>query len=274
MLEKEEGRPLGRRHPLLQRLRALRRDGALRRSESVFVAEGIHLAREALASRLRIDSVVIAPRLRRNAEGLALIEEIRTRGLDCHETTDERLAQAQDARSPQPIVMIVERPLWNAETILGDANPLVVVAWGLQDPGNLGNLFRTAHAAGATACLLQGPSADAFHPRTVRASAGAAFRLPTLADGSGELLERLARGRVALIATAADGTTDYPACDFTGPSAILFGAEGDGLPPELTERAARVVRIPLTDDVESLSVSSAAAVILFEAARQRGREAG
>jgi len=268
-MDNDEREPLGRRHPLLQRLRALRRDGNLRRSESVFVAEGVHLARETLASELEIEQVLLAPRVARSSKGAGLLEALRRRGLNCRHTTDELIDSVQDARSPQPIVLIVKRPTWTAAQLCGEAKPLIAVACGLQDPGNLGTLIRTAHAAGGSGCLLHGPSADPFHPRTVRASAGSILHLPVLADADGQLLAELAQRGVEIVATAADGTTEYHEFDFTVASAVLFGSEGDGLSPELLGLADRVVRIPLRSGVESLSVSSAAAVVLFEAARQR-----
>jgi len=235
----------------------------------VLLAEGVHLAQEALKSGTAIETVVVSPRLTHNSEGRALLQTIERRGLNCLHTSDAVLESLQDARSPQPILMVLRRPRWTLDDLLGSSQPLVTVAYGLQDPGNLGSLVRTAEAAGSTGCLLCGSCADPFHPRTVRASAGSMLRLPVVELETEALLARLAAAQVAVFATDALDGTLFHQCDFSGPSAILFGGEGSGLPPEIVGLAQQTARIPLQAGVESLSVSAAAAVVLFEAARQR-----
>ena len=265
----EENQPLGRRNPLIVRVRALRRDPAQRAKESVLLAEGVHLAQEALSSGTAIETVIVSPRLTHNSEGRALLQTIERRGLNCLHTSDAVLESLQDARSPQPILMVLRRPQWTLDDVLGSSKPLVTVAYGLQDPGNLGSLVRTAEAAGSTGCLLCGSCVDPFHPRTVRASAGSMLRLPVVELEMEALLTRLAAAQVRIFATDASKGTLFHRCDFSGPSAILFGGEGGGLPPEIVGLAKQTVRIQLQAGVESLSVSAAAAVVLFEAARQR-----
>jgi len=261
----------GRQHPTIRRLRALRRDPLLRRDESVFIAEGVHLAQTALACSADVELVVVSPRLGATAEGRELLAEIQARGLDWAETTDAVLDSVQDARSAQPVLCLVRRPAWTADAGLetGDGVPLVVVAAGIQDPGNLGAIVRTADAAGATACFVFEGSCDPFHPRAVRATMGAVFRLPVIQDSPETLFERL-RGRgLRLIGTEAGRGSDYDRCDLTGPLAILLGSEGAGLPDPLRDALDESVRVPMREGVESLSVGAAAAVVLFEAARQR-----
>ena len=147
---------LGRGHPTIRRLRALRREAPLRSGEGLFLAEGLHLAREALASDAGVELVVYTKRLTAGAEGRRLLAELGGRGCPCEETSDRVLDGLQDARSAQPILLLVRRPRHTVESALDtkDTRPLHVVAHGLQDPGNLGAIVRTAEAAAASACFV------------------------------------------------------------------------------------------------------------------------
>jgi TrmH family RNA methyltransferase len=262
---------LGRHHPTIRRLRALRRDPALRRKERVLIAEGIHLAHAALESSARIELALFSPPLSARAEGRELLRVIEERDVSRAEVEDTVLDSLQDARSPQPILMLVRRTEWAADAPLapGDDAPLIVVAAGIQDPGNLGSLVRTADAAGATACFVTKGSTDAFHPRAVRATMGAIFRLPVLIEPEGNIVELFRERGLRLIGTAAREGTDYNRCDLAGPTALFFGGEGAGLSATLRAEFDENVRVPMSRTVDSLSVGAAAAVILFEAAKQR-----
>jgi TrmH family RNA methyltransferase len=147
---------------------------------------------------------------------------------------------------------------------------LVAVAVGVQDPGNLGSILRSADGAGATGFVTVGSSADLFHPRAVRASMGAIFRLPSAQESEAEpLLAHLRRLGIATLAAHPSSELLYDLCDLRGPVALFFGGEGSGLHADLSRRLDGAVRIPMRRGVESLSVGAAAAVLLFEAARQR-----
>ena len=224
-----------------------------------------------MRSQAPAELVAVSAALAGTEEGRGLLRAIEERRLDCVELSPPVLDSLQDARSAQPIVMLLRRPEWSEDAALapGRTTPLIVVAHGIQDPGNLGGLLRTAHAAGASGCFVCGEAADLFHPRTVRAGMGAVFRLPAFRAEADDLLERLdAKGIQTLAADAKEGT-DYPRCDLTRPLALFFGGEGAGLPSSLVGRIGERLRIPMRAGVESLSVGAAAAVVLFEAARQR-----
>jgi TrmH family RNA methyltransferase len=263
--------PLGKQNAIVRRLRSLRRDRAARDAERVLVAEGIHLVQEAIASGARIEFVLTADPLSRTQEGRDLLQAIRNRGLTCHSTSEEILGSVQDARSAQPILAVVGRPEWPAGTGLDQDRPppLVAVAYSVQDPGNLGAMLRTAHAAGASALLVSGDSADIFHPRAVRASMGSVFRLPAIAEPVDAILATLDDRGIATIGADVAASTRYHDCDMRRAIALFLGSEGHGLPRDLVARLGETVRIPLPPDVDSLSVGAAAAVLLFEAARQR-----
>jgi TrmH family RNA methyltransferase len=262
---------LSRNHPTLHRLRGLRRDALLREAEGVFIAEGLHLAAEALACGARVELALTSPRLLASPQGRQLAERLRRTQVAWEMTEDHLLDALQDARSPQPVLLVVRRYQLGLETLFDDpvGVPLLVVVDGVQDPGNLGAIWRTADAAGATGLVACGAGADLYHPRVVRATAGAIFRLAAVAAESRSVLEHLRRrGWVAWgTTTRADRTHDD--VDWSGPCAIVLGGEGSGLTGELASALDGYVRIPMRPGAESLSVGAAAAVLLFEAARQR-----
>ena len=146
---------LGRHHALTRRLRALRRDAALRRAEQVLVAEGVHLTEAALACGVPVEAIVVAAGLARNEEGRRLLASAERRRVPVHEVTERVMDSLQDARSPQPVLSLVRWPASPLRAVLGQvaADGLVVVVHGVQDPGNLGSLLRTADAAGAAALV-------------------------------------------------------------------------------------------------------------------------
>lgn len=263
------GEAIGRNHAIVRRLRALRRDRGLRQNENVFVAEGIHLVREALASSADIELIVASPRLREKPEGVKLEQALAEAGRPWYEAAEPVLDSVQDARSAQPVLAIVRRRAWPTGAGLDSSRPLVVVACGLQDPGNLGSLVRSAEAAGATGGFVCADAVDPFHPRAVRATMGSIFRFPLLAAEPLDLLAELRRRRITALAASSSAGTEHVRTDLARPVALFFGREGGGLAAEIMAELDGQVRIPLRPPVESLAVNAAAAVLLFEAARQR-----
>ncbi|HSD66386.1 MAG TPA: RNA methyltransferase, partial [Vicinamibacteria bacterium] len=175
-----------------------------------------------------------------------------------------------EVETSQGLVALARRPTFDEEQLFC-GTPLLLVADGVQNPGNLGGLLRSAEAAGATGAYLSAGCADPCSWKALRGSMGSAFRLPQVRGLTPEaILDRLRERGVAVLATAADGETRFDQADLRGPIALVVGAEGAGLASALLERAARRLRIPLAPPVESLNVGVAAALVLFEAARQRG----
>lgn len=259
---------LGRRHPTLQRLRALRKDPAARRRAGVLFAEGLHLAREALAAGATIEQVVVDASIHGHPEGPALLEALTRHGVPVDETSPAVLAGLQDARSPQPLLSVVRLPDEARAPLDADT---VLVAAGVQDPGNLGAMLRTAEAAGAGAMVQLAGGADPYHPRAVRASAGSVFRVRVrVREVEGCLAEIVGAGLVSVGAVPRDGT---PLARFEWPprTALFVGGEGGGLPDAVLRALERRVTVPMAGSVESLSVGAAAAVLLFDRRRRSGR---
>ncbi len=180
-----------------------------------------------------------------------------------------------DAMSPvrthTGVVAVGERPAVAAAALISPAPALVVCALGVQDPGNVGAIVRAADAAGATGVLLDAGTADPWGWKALRASMGSAFRIPLRRDEDvrGRLQEWRDNGLV-LVATDPHAGRSMYETELTGSIALLLGGEGPGLPADLIETAAIRVRIPMRPAVESLNVAVAAALLVYEASRQRG----
>jgi RNA methyltransferase, TrmH family len=169
--------------------------------------------------------------------------------------------------------LIAGRPMATLNQVLSNRNgeaALVLCLDAVQDPGNLGTMVRTAEAAGASGMVALKGSVDAFAPKTLRSAMGSAFRLPIATDVEPEelLLKARAAGMKA-VATAMDGNVAYTDFDWRQPAMMILGNEANGAREELLKRCDARVSIPLRAPVESLNVAAAAAVLLFEAGRQR-----
>ncbi len=149
-------------------------------------------------------------------------------------------------------------------------DPLVVVLEGVEKPGNLGAVLRSADGAGADAVIAADPRADLFNPNAIRASLGTIFAVPVAAGGSAAVRDGLRAVGVALVAARVDALTAYTEVDLRGPVAIVLGSETAGLSDCWSGDATVPVRLPMLGVADSLNVSIAAAVLLYEARRQRG----
>jgi RNA methyltransferase, TrmH family len=224
--------------------------------------EGLHLVQEALKSGLKLHTVFV----RNGDEGL--LNGLALGDADVLAVAEDVFQSATQTEHPKGIAALVEAPEFTLDEILQD-NPLVVIAAGIQDPGNLGTLIRSAEAFGASGMILLPGTVSLWNLKTLRASSGSAFRLPAIPLATEEAFTALrAHGVHVLAAVAHDGDG---ATDLRRPSAILLGNEGSGLPPAWIARADGRVTIPLTGPVESLNAAVAGSVLLYEAMKQRTR---
>ena len=232
--------------------------------EGRIAIEGEHLVDEAIASGLEVAAVFVQV----GNEGLLDRLEL-PEGTEVLALPPEVFASAVRTETPQGIAALVFPPAFTLEQVLSDAEALVVVSAGLQDPGNLGTLIRSAEAFGATGFVILPGTVSLYNQKTLRASAGSAFRLPCVSAKPDELFAALlARNIAALAAVASDGEP-VTRQDLTQPSALLLGNEGNGIPEELLRLAAKRVTIPTPGPVESLNAAVAGSILLYEAARQR-----
>ena len=260
-------RPIeGRHNALVKELRRAFARGELT-PDGLCAIEGMRIVEEALRSGLKFRAVFFG----RSAEAKAqrLLPQIAAH-VEMLLLPNKLFASAVPSETPQGVAALVRCQQFSLEDVLAkaQAGPVLAIA-GVQDPGNLGTILRSAEAFGAAGALLGEGTVSPFNSKVVRASAGSVFRLPiaqvTLAEALGRMRERGLR----LVATSSHRGTRLDEAKLTGPLAIFIGSEGAGLPKELLVELDEIVAIPHSPLVESLNAGVAASIVLYEAARQR-----
>jgi RNA methyltransferase, TrmH family len=178
------------------------------------------------------------------------------------------LRSAVDTESPQGVAALVCPAKHTLKDILAGIGPVIVLA-GLQDPGNLGTILRSAEAFGATGIVLGEGTVNRFNAKAVRASAGSVFRMPCVASKLNDALSELKNAGLRLVGTSSHEGEPLEKADLRGRLALVIGNEGAGLSPDLMNRMDEFVKIPQAENVESLNAGVATSIILYEAARQR-----
>ena len=257
-----------RKNPLALRARSVR-DG--RERESVFV-EGLRLCEEALRAGVGFDFVLHTRSLEESARGSRLLASLREARARVAAASDDVLESVSDTKTPQGVVAIARRPESGPEILERvTSTPLVVVLHGANNPSNAGAALRVAEAAGATGLIITKGSVDLFSPKSLRGSMGSAFRLPVWAGAAfGEALRWCAARGIPTVATDASARATHTELDWTTPRAVVLGPEAGGLSGEEVRACGESLRIPMREPVESLNLTTALAVVLYEAARQRG----
>ncbi len=197
----------------------------------------------------------------------------RLSGLSCETVSDEVFVRMSDTKTPQGILCLVRQQHYNIEEILRENKEkqmLFIILEDIQDPGNLGTIFRTAEAAGADGVIMSSWTADIYNPKTIRSTMGSVYRVPFFhVDQMEEAVRRLQKAGVAVYAAHLGGTAAYDACDYQKSTAFLIGNEAKGLREETAACADARITIPMAGKVESLNAAVASSILLFEAARQR-----
>lgn len=245
-----------RSNQFIKHIRRLTSDREYRRSSRLFFGEGPKLLAEALRAGAALEAVVTAQGV--DLPGLD--------GLRRAEVPADLLNSLCDTRTPQGVLFLARMPDLTPPERLEGGRWLVLD--GLQDPGNVGTIWRTADALGADGLLLVNSCADPFSPKTVRATMGACFRLPVYEVEAAALPELLKRSGLALYAAALrEDTVDVRTVKLSR-CAVVIGSEGQGVSQKLLELSEKTVKIPMRERCESLNAAVAAAVILWEMARQ------
>jgi TrmH family RNA methyltransferase len=236
--------------------------------ERVVVVEGAELLSVALAAGASIEAVYVDP----EGAGTPAVVDVTRRILglggrvfDLAPGVMERVASTV---TPQPLLAVVSYTPAPLDAL--DGATMVLVCVDIRDPGNLGTVIRTADAAGVDAVICCDTTVDPTNPKCVRATAGSLFHLPVVQGGTSAaaVAELSARG-FTTVATVVRGGSDYADFNWTGPVALVLGNEAGGLPPDLVARLDTGVTIPMAGRSESLNVGVSAAVLCFEALRQR-----
>jgi RNA methyltransferase, TrmH family len=236
--------------------------------------EGEHLLAEALRSGLRLRTVFVRHDPQRHEARLRLLDRLHIPpSVPIVELTPPVFDSAADTESPQGIAALADPPGFALDDLFSRTAPLVVIAAGLQDPGNFGTLIRSVEAFAAAGVLALPGTVSVWNAKVLRASAGSAFRVPVVAEKAALAFAAFSERRIPVYAavpgSSASEALPCSQVDWTRPAALLIGNEGSGLSQELLDRADHLVSIPTPGPVESLNAAVAASVLLYEAARQR-----
>lgn len=243
-----------------------------REREGLFVAEGIRVVEELLATDAVLRTVLVTSSLGDTDRGRRLRERLQgpaiADGVALHEAGDALLRDLADTATPQGVLVVAETPRVELAAVRPGGASVVLVLDGVQDPGNLGTLARSAAAFGCDALACLPGTVDPWNPKSVRASAGALFRLPVVQTPLAELDEWLARHGY-LLAAADTGARAIASEPLPQRVALVLGNEGAGLSAEVAGRCERRISIPMKGGTESLNVAVAGAILLYELTRER-----
>jgi TrmH family RNA methyltransferase len=261
-------RVTSRQNALVKQLRRAFDRGQLTEEGSCAI-ESLRIVEEAIRSGLRFRALFLAestaeeratrllPQISAHVEALVLPDEV--------------FASAVETEAPQGVAALVQVKPHSLDEVLQHPAPLLVAAAGIQDPGNMGTIIRSAEAFGATGVLVGEKTVSPFNAKAVRAAAGSLFRLPVVQVEFTAVLPELQKRELFLIATSSHKGTplDRASPQLSGPLVLFIGNEGAGLPREITSQIDAVVAIPHSPRVESLNAGVAASIVLYEIARHR-----
>jgi TrmH family RNA methyltransferase len=252
-----------RQHPIVKEFRELARGDRDR-----MLLDGWHLLSEAASAEIPVEKIAICGPPSSSEQ--RVVDRLRRNGAQILDVSGTVLNALSPVNAPTGVVASARRPSVTQTAILKPAPALVLAATGLQDPGNAGAIIRSAAAAGATGVVLDETSADPWGWKALRASMGSAFHVPVLRSRAvATLVKEWRSAGLRIAATVPRAGTSMHNVDFTPPTALLLGGEGAGLPDTLIAAADVRVSIPMRGGIESLNAAVAAAVLLYEAQRQR-----
>ena len=244
------------------------RDRAERDLTGRTIVDGAREILRALDAGVHVEQAFLASELIRSPDGHAVADRLRHRPTTL-EVSPAVLGRVAFGQRSDGVVAIVATPTATLGDVAPSDDPLVVVAEAIEKPGNLGAIIRTADGAGADLVIAADPRTDLFNPNAIRSSLGTIFVLPVIAASTAETLQWLAARSIRAVAAVVDAATTYTDADLRGPLAIVLGSEAGGLGDAWSNAPIERVGIPMHGVADSLNVSIAAAVLLYEARRQR-----
>ncbi len=282
-----------RNNPLIRKVRKLLSDSSFRDEEREYVIEGVKIISDLLLSPSTQDSIVssiiFSEKLKHqgtiyetdSGDSISFGEMLRMAGkkrIPCIEVSDSLMGQMKSLKTDQGLIVIAQYIDRSFDEIMdrvapnmAKGKPLFIGACGIQDPGNLGALMRTAHAGGASALFLFENCADIYNPKTVRGSMGSILSIPFARNLSGEeILPLVRKAGIKICGTFSHSARRYTDVDLDTSLLLLFGSEGRGIPESYMKHIDEALSIPMLGGADSLNVNASAAVIIFERLRRSG----
>jgi RNA methyltransferase, TrmH family len=249
----------------VKQLRGLRRR-AERQGSGLFLAEGVRLVEDLLASAIVPRLAVVSTSVGDTGRGRELAERLRAR-VRTETVAEHELAHIAGTESPQGVVVMAEIPRTRLEDVAPGERSLVVVLDAVQDPGNFGTIVRSADAFGADLVIALSGTVDPWNPKAVRSAAGSSLRVPVVEAAAGEAASVLRAGGFRILGAAADGVPveSLPAAPRT---ALVLGNEGAGISPAVRDLLDLTVAVPIRGAAESLNVGVAAGILLYLLSRE------
>ena len=257
-----------RQNPRFKRALGLR-EARERREQGRFLVDGAREIGRALDAGLALVEAWLAPDRLSDEASRALLPRLHAARVELIETTPELMARIAYGERDEGLVVVVEAPPTDLDRLALPPDALVSVVEGIEKPGNLGALLRSADGAGVDAVIVADPISDTWNPNAIRASVGTIFSLPLAVAAAVQALAFLRGKGIAVVAARVDASAEYDAIDLTGPVALVVGSEDAGLGPTWSGPDVAAVRIPMLGVADSLNVSASAAVLFYEARRQR-----
>ena len=235
----------------------------VRREQDVFVAEGMKMFLEAPPSS--VQKVYVSEHFIMKENDGDIIEKY-----PYEIVKDDVFHKVCDTKTPQGILTVLKQFHYSEKDIYGGENPLLLLLEGVQDPGNLGTMIRTSEGAGVSGIIMDRNTADIYNPKVIRATMGSVYRMPFLyVDDLHACIRRLKEEGICVYASHLSGEELYTQKNYRNKTSFLIGNEGNVLTRETAERADAYIKIPMNGRVESLNAAIAAALLLYEADRQR-----
>ncbi|MGM9788253.1 MAG: TrmH family RNA methyltransferase [Candidatus Cryptobacteroides sp.] len=255
-------------NPKIKLLLSLQQKSSARKEFGLFVVEGKREIEHCLEGGFIIDSVFYCPAIMGLGEPCDILQRIAT-SVKCFELSPELYNKIAYRGSTEGIIAEVKTPSRDLASLKLGENPLIIVLESVEKPGNIGAVLRSADAAGTDALIICDPLTDLYNPNLIRASIGAVFTVPCVCCSSAECIEYLKANDIKILTAQLQDSELYYDSDMTGATAIVMGTEATGLKSEFRQAADRHIRIPMLGRLDSLNVSVSAAILLFEALRQR-----
>ncbi|MNO15806.1 23S rRNA (uridine(2479)-2'-O)-methyltransferase [compost metagenome] len=233
-----------------------------------YIVEGIHLVQEALLAEADVESLAYDLDKDMPAELKPLLQSVQ--GMEVIGVSAAVITKCSSTGTPQPVFAIVRKEQQELEVLLTKQDSWVMVLDGVQDPGNVGTIIRSADAAGADGVILGKGCADLYNPKTIRSTMGSMFHLPVVEGDLSAILPQARERGALLVSTSLSGTDSCYTHDFHGSQWLLIGSEGQGISPQTAALVDKSIIIPMAGRAESLNAAMAATILLFEGMRQRG----
>ncbi len=245
----------------VKQLVQLRKKAKVRKEQQIFLVEGLKMFLEAPKERLR--GIYVSETFEKEHRELLL-------GQSYEVLSDPVFSYVSDTKTPQGILCLVQQQVYAWKDLLRPEPASLLILENIQDPGNLGTMFRTGEGAGVTGIIMDQSTVDPYNPKTIRSTMGSIYRVPfVIADDLADAVKYLKEQRVKVYAAHLKGQSIYDEPDYRKPSAFLIGNEGNGLTDQTAALADTYIRIPMGGRLESLNAAVAASLLLYETNRQR-----